>query len=289
MTESMSEPIPKKLRQVKAFAKAMIPLWPSSTWIPEKENSIGEKTRSLKLELSTEPGALMGKNITKSFKIFRSGNPEEWILWRPDFTEVCAGPDAQTGAGCIRMVRQLLSDEPLKEFERMLCQALSRPTAKILSVSELRSNWTADWLRDFMSQTSAGAAADLFWRHAPLLGLQFSSRCPQFCCQQCFQTTAGAAADLFWRHAPLLGLQFDSRCPRFCCQQCFCLWDPLGSHSRVHGGHRKKTDTGAVKKRKTCEEAHSFVIGQGIDDSGLDLAFQVHTTSGRRHFNGFGT
>jgi hypothetical protein len=62
----------------------------------------------------------MGKNITKSFKIFRSGNPEEWILWRRDFNEVCVGLDVQTGAGHIRMVRQLLSDEPLKEFERML-------------------------------------------------------------------------------------------------------------------------------------------------------------------------
>jgi hypothetical protein len=62
----------------------------------------------------------MGKNITKSFKIFRSGNPEECILWRRDFNEVCAGLDVQTGAGCIRMVRQLLSDEPPKEFERML-------------------------------------------------------------------------------------------------------------------------------------------------------------------------
>jgi hypothetical protein len=71
---------------------------------------------SLKPELSAEPGALMGKNATKSFKMLRSGNPEEWILWRRDFNEVCAGPDVQAGAGCIRMVRQLLSDEPLKEF-----------------------------------------------------------------------------------------------------------------------------------------------------------------------------
>jgi hypothetical protein len=116
----MSEPTPKKLGHVKALAKAMIPSWPSSTWIPEKENSIGEKTRSLKLELSAENGALMGKNITKSFKIFSSGNPEECILRRRDFNEICAGLDAQTGAGFIRMARQLLSDEPLKEFQRML-------------------------------------------------------------------------------------------------------------------------------------------------------------------------
>jgi hypothetical protein len=51
----MSEPVPKKLRHVEAFAKAMIPAWPSSTWAPEKENSIGEKTRSLEPELSAEP------------------------------------------------------------------------------------------------------------------------------------------------------------------------------------------------------------------------------------------
>jgi hypothetical protein len=63
----------------------------------------------------------MGKNVTKSFKMFRSGNPEEWNLWLRDFNEVCAGPpDVQTGAGCVRMARQLLSDEPPKEFERML-------------------------------------------------------------------------------------------------------------------------------------------------------------------------
>jgi hypothetical protein len=62
----------------------------------------------------------MGKNTTKSFKIFRSGNPEEWILWRRDFNEVCVGPDVQTGDGCVKMARQPLSDKPLKEFERML-------------------------------------------------------------------------------------------------------------------------------------------------------------------------
>jgi hypothetical protein len=120
MTNSMSEPIPKKLRQVKAFAETTIPLWPSSTWVPEKENFIGEKTRSLKLELSAEPGASMGKNATESFKMFRSGNPEEQTLWRRDFNEVCVGQDAQTGSGYIRVVHQLLSYEPLKEFERML-------------------------------------------------------------------------------------------------------------------------------------------------------------------------
>ena len=48
-------------------------------------------------------------------------------------------------------------------------------------------NQTADWLRDFMSPTTvAGAAADSFWRQAPLLGLQLNSRCHQFRCQQHF-------------------------------------------------------------------------------------------------------
>jgi hypothetical protein len=33
----MSKPIPKKQRQLKAFAKALIPLWPRATWVSEKE------------------------------------------------------------------------------------------------------------------------------------------------------------------------------------------------------------------------------------------------------------
>jgi hypothetical protein len=82
MTDAMSEPIPKKQMQVEAFAEATTPLWPRSTWIPEKENSVGEKTRSLESELSTKPGDSNGKNSAKSFKIGRSGNPEEWTLWR---------------------------------------------------------------------------------------------------------------------------------------------------------------------------------------------------------------
>jgi hypothetical protein len=120
MTNSMSLPIPKKQKQVKAFAKAIIPLWPRATWVPDKENSVGEKTRTLKLELSTEPGDKDGKTLTKSFKIYRSGTPEEWILWRKDLDEVCVGMSISTGSARVRMVRQMLSDEPLKEFERML-------------------------------------------------------------------------------------------------------------------------------------------------------------------------
>jgi hypothetical protein len=66
----MSKPIPRKPKQIKAFAKAIIPLWPRATWVPDKENSVGEKTRSLKLVLSTEPGDKDGKTLTKSFKIY---------------------------------------------------------------------------------------------------------------------------------------------------------------------------------------------------------------------------
>ena len=120
MTNALSKPIPKKQKPVKAFAKAIIPLWPRATWVPEKENSNGEKMRSLKLELSTEPGNKEGRTLSKVFKIFRSGSPEEWILWRSDFAEVCVGMSIASGSARNRMVRQLLSDEPLKEFERVL-------------------------------------------------------------------------------------------------------------------------------------------------------------------------
>jgi hypothetical protein len=115
MTNLKSKPIPKKQRQIKAFAKAIIPLWPRATWVPEKENSIGEKTRSLKLERYKD-----GKTLTKSFKIFRSGSPEEWILWRTDFNKVCVGMSISTRPACSRMIRQVLLDKPLKEFERVL-------------------------------------------------------------------------------------------------------------------------------------------------------------------------
>ncbi len=76
--------------------------------------------RSLKLELSTEPGNKDGKTLTKSFKIFRSGSPEEWILWRADHNEVCTGMSIATGSSKNWMVCQMLSDEPLKEFERSM-------------------------------------------------------------------------------------------------------------------------------------------------------------------------
>jgi hypothetical protein len=117
----MSKLIPKKpAKPIKAYARPIIPLFPRATWVPEKENAAGEKTRSLKLELSTEPGNANGKTLTKSFKIFRSGSPEEWILWRNDYDEVCVGMSITLGSARNRMVRQMLSDEPLKEFERTL-------------------------------------------------------------------------------------------------------------------------------------------------------------------------
>jgi hypothetical protein len=121
MTNALSKPIPKKQKSTKAFAAPIIPLWPRATWAPEdKENLAGEKTRKIKLTLSTEPGNLNGKTLNKEFKIFRTGTPEEWILWRRDFNEICIGMAIFSGANHNRMVRQLLSDEPLKEFESKL-------------------------------------------------------------------------------------------------------------------------------------------------------------------------
>ena len=121
MTNFMSKNVPRKpTKPIKAFAKPIIPLFPRAKWVPEKENSVREKMRSLKLELSTEPGNTNGKTLTKSFKIFRSGSPEEWILWRKDYNKVCTGMSITLGAARNRMVRQMLSDEPLKEFKRTL-------------------------------------------------------------------------------------------------------------------------------------------------------------------------
>jgi hypothetical protein len=76
--------------------------------------------RSLKLELSTKPGNKDGKTLTKSFKIFRSDSPEEWILWRADHNEVCTGMSIATGSSKNWMVCQMLSDKPLKEFEQTM-------------------------------------------------------------------------------------------------------------------------------------------------------------------------
>jgi hypothetical protein len=120
MMNALSKTIPKKARPYKAFARPIIPLWPRATWVPEKENTAGEKMRSLKLELSTELGNKDGKTLMKSFKIFRSGSPEEWILWRADHNEVCTGMLIATGSSKNWMVWQMLSDEPLKEFEQTM-------------------------------------------------------------------------------------------------------------------------------------------------------------------------
>jgi hypothetical protein len=46
MPNSMSKPILKKQRQVKAFAKAIIPLWPRATWVPRMKTGINEYSSS---------------------------------------------------------------------------------------------------------------------------------------------------------------------------------------------------------------------------------------------------
>jgi hypothetical protein len=48
------------------------------------------------------------------------GSPEEWILWDTDYNKVCVGMSINLGAARNQIVCQMLSDEPLKEFERML-------------------------------------------------------------------------------------------------------------------------------------------------------------------------
>jgi hypothetical protein len=123
----MSKPIPRKPRPVKAFARPIIPLWPRVTWVPEKENATGEKMRSLKLESSTEPGNKYGKTLSKSFKIFCSGSPEEWILWHADHNKVCTGMAIATGSTKNKMVCQMLSNEPLKEFKHVLATFATEP------------------------------------------------------------------------------------------------------------------------------------------------------------------
>jgi hypothetical protein len=111
----------KQSRPVKASVKAIIPLWAWAMWVPEKENAAGKKTRSLKLELSTDTGNKEGKTLTfKSFKIFCSGSLEEWILWPMDYNKVCVGMSITLGAARNQMVCQILSDKPLKEFDQML-------------------------------------------------------------------------------------------------------------------------------------------------------------------------
>ena len=109
MTNSLLKPIPKKIKQVaKIFVQPIIPLWPRATWVPDMENSIGEKTRSLKLVLSTEPGNLNGKTLTKRFKIYHTGTPKDWIIWRQDFYAVILGRNISLGAAYNRMVLSII-------------------------------------------------------------------------------------------------------------------------------------------------------------------------------------
>jgi hypothetical protein len=75
-------------------------------WVPEKENADDEKARSLKVKLSTASSNLNGKDYVKSFKIYRLGTPEEWILWRQDFNKVCVRMSLSTGPAYHQMIHQ---------------------------------------------------------------------------------------------------------------------------------------------------------------------------------------
>jgi hypothetical protein len=86
-------------------------LFHENTMLDESHWRCGSPTRTTKLEknshfevdLSAEPGNLNGKTLTKTFKIFRSGTPEEWMLWLQDFCETCTGMSIVTGANHNRM------------------------------------------------------------------------------------------------------------------------------------------------------------------------------------------
>jgi hypothetical protein len=121
LTNALSKPIPKKQKLAKAFASPIIPLWPRATWAPEdKEDLAGQKDQAM--TLLTEPGNVNGKTLNKEFKTFKTGGPEEWILWHSrDLNEICTGMVAVEGDNHNRMVQQLMSDKPLKEFEWQQC------------------------------------------------------------------------------------------------------------------------------------------------------------------------
>ena len=105
---------------------------PLLTWAPEdKENLAGEKTRKVKLMLSTEPGNLNGKTLNKEFRIFRTGSPEEWILWRRDFNEICVGMAIFSRGNHNRMVRQLFSDELITTS----CSTIVAPSRRFWSMT----------------------------------------------------------------------------------------------------------------------------------------------------------
>ena len=130
MTNSMSKAMPRKQEMAKAFAAPIISLWPRATWAPETlKNQAGETNRKTKLTLLTELSNANGKTLTKEFKIFRTGSPKEWILWRQDFNKICTGMAITAGSNRNRMVCQLLSDEPLSQFETRLATCATETNA----------------------------------------------------------------------------------------------------------------------------------------------------------------
>jgi hypothetical protein len=76
MTNSMSKPIPQKPKLQKAFADSIVPLWPRTAWVPDKNNEAGgEKSRSLKLTLLVcGTRQLKRQNIDKNIQDLQSGN-----------------------------------------------------------------------------------------------------------------------------------------------------------------------------------------------------------------------
>jgi hypothetical protein len=90
------------------------------------------------------------------FKIFRSGSPEEWILWRQDFNEVCTGMLLTTGPSHNRMIRQLLTNEPLKEFELKLSTFVTETVE--------RSNHALDAVAEIIFSSNANAKQKKYLR-----------------------------------------------------------------------------------------------------------------------------
>jgi hypothetical protein len=115
MIDALYKPIPKKQKPAKAFASPIIPLWPRATWAPEdKDDLAGENTRKIKSRmLLTEPSNLRGKTLNKEFKIFRTGGPEELILW---LDKICTGMAIVSGADHNWMVCQMLTDKSFKQL-----------------------------------------------------------------------------------------------------------------------------------------------------------------------------
>lgn len=111
MTDAMSKPIPnKKQRQVEAFPKATIPLWPSSAWAERRQGALSQSSqRSRQLKWQK----------LQDLRIRQSSRRMDALVTR--LQQSLLGLDIKTGVSCNgTMVRQLLSEEPLKEFERIL-------------------------------------------------------------------------------------------------------------------------------------------------------------------------